>query len=115
MKFSIIIPIYNVEKYIEKCLESIDNQNYGDYEIILVNDGSTDDSARICESFVARSNRSYQIINQENGGLAAARNTGILAADVVEYTSSNTIYLPIQNYESSVLLHRPSDYQCPFL
>lgn len=81
MKFSIIIPIYNVEKYIEKCLESIDNQNYDDYEIILVNDGSTDDSAHICESFVARSNSSYQIINQENGGLAAARNTGLLAAN----------------------------------
>ena len=80
MKFSIIIPIYNVEKYVEQCLESVDGQSYEDYEIILVNDGSTDASEAICKSFVANSNRNYQIINQANGGLSAARNTGLAAA-----------------------------------
>ena len=60
MKFSIIIPIYNVEKYVEQCLESVDGQSYEDYEIILVNDGSTDASEAICKSFVANSNRNYQ-------------------------------------------------------
>lgn len=80
MKFSIIIPIYNVEKYVEQCLESVDGQSYEDYEIILVNDGSTDASEAICKSFVANSNRNYQVINQANGGLSAARNTGLAAA-----------------------------------
>ena len=80
MKFSIIIPIYNVEKYVEQCLESVDGQSYEDYEIILVNDGSTDASETICKNFVANSNRNYQIINQANGGLSAARNTGLAAA-----------------------------------
>lgn len=80
MKFSIIVPIYNVEEYLEKCLDTIVNQTFDDYEIILVNDGSTDSSESICRSYMKQSKRNYQIINQENGGLAAARNTGLLVA-----------------------------------
>ena len=49
MKFSIIIPVYNIEKYIEKCMTSILNQTYKDYEIIIVDDGSTDETSKVCE------------------------------------------------------------------
>lgn len=69
-KFSIIVPVYNVEKYLRKCLESIKNQTYKDYEVIIVNDGSTDGSANILKEY------DYKIINQNNQGLSMARNNG---------------------------------------
>lgn len=77
MKISIIIPIYNVEKYVEQTLKSVCNQNFEDYEIIVVNDGSPDNSLKICEEFASRSSRNIIIISQENGGLSKARNTGL--------------------------------------
>lgn len=73
---SIIIPVYNAEKYISDCLESVMNQTYSHLEIILVNDGSTDDSKKICEMFAKSDNR-FIIINQSNLGQASARNTGL--------------------------------------
>lgn len=73
--FSIIVPIYNVEKYLKKCIESILIQDFSDYEIILVDDGSTDESGKICDSYKEIDNIS--VIHKENSGLAAARNTGI--------------------------------------
>lgn len=74
-KFSLIIPAYNVEKYIKKCLDSVLNQTYNNYEIIIVNDGSTDNTSKILESY--KSNKKIKIINQENKGLSNARNTGV--------------------------------------
>ena len=71
--FSIIVPIYNVEKYLKKCIESILIQDFSDYEIILVDDGSTDESGKICDSYKEIDNIS--VIHKENSGLAAARNT----------------------------------------
>ena len=79
MKFSIIIPVYNVEKYLEQCLNSVLNQTFTDYEVICVNDGSTDGSLDILRSFAKKDAR-IQIINQKNGGLSDARNAGIQAA-----------------------------------
>lgn len=76
---SIIIPIYNVEKYLRTCLDSVLAQTYTAYEVILVNDGSEDDSGKICEEYVKRDKRFF-LINQDNKGLASARNTGIRAA-----------------------------------
>ena len=76
MKISIIIPIYNVEKYVEKTLNSVCNQDFDDYEIIIVNDGSPDNSLNICKEFTSRSPRNIRIISQANGGLSKARNTG---------------------------------------
>lgn len=70
-KFSIIIPVYNVEKYLEKCLDSIKNQTYKDYEVIIVNDGTKDNSMDIAKKY------DFKIINQKNQGLSAARNTGV--------------------------------------
>lgn len=74
-KFSLIIPAYNVEKYIKKCLDSVLNQTYTNYEIIIINDGSTDNTSKILESY--KSNKKIKIINQENKGLSSARNTGV--------------------------------------
>ena len=73
---SIIIPIYNVEKYLEVCIDSIINQTYKNLEIILVNDGSTDNSYNICKKFEEIDNR-IVLVNKENGGLSDARNAGI--------------------------------------
>lgn len=73
---SVIIPVYNVSKYLRQCLDSIINQTYKNLEIILVNDGSTDDSLKICEEYKLKDKR-IVLISQENGGLASARNTGI--------------------------------------
>lgn len=79
MLFSIIIPIYNVEKYLRDCLDSVLNQTFADWEAVCVNDGSTDGSAAIAEEFASRDNR-FSVITQTNGGLSAARNTGLKAA-----------------------------------
>ena len=79
MLFSIIIPVYNVEKYLRDCLDSVLNQSYTDWEAICVNDGSNDASTAILEEYAAKDSR-IVIISQANGGLSAARNTGLNAA-----------------------------------
>ena len=76
MMISIIVPVYNSEKYIDKCLDSILNQTYKDLEIVLVNDGSNDQSLKILEKYALRDTR-IKVVNQENKGVAAARNTGL--------------------------------------
>ncbi|KST86010.1 hypothetical protein B9W73_01485 [Lactococcus lactis] len=76
MKFSIIIPVYNSSVYLKRCIDSILNQTYKELEIILVNDGSTDDSGTICEEFASKENR-IKVIHQKNSGTSQARNTGL--------------------------------------
>lgn len=76
-KVSIIVPIYNVEKYIKKCINSILNQTYKNLEIILINDCSTDNSGKILEEIIKNDNRCIYIEKEKNSGLAATRNTGI--------------------------------------
>ncbi len=78
-KVSLIIPVYNVEQYLVKCLESAINQTLQDIEIIIVNDGSTDNSYNICKSFADRDRR-ITLLVQNNGGLSAARNSAIKVA-----------------------------------
>ena len=73
---SVIIPIYNVEKYLTKCIESVINQTYKNLEIILVNDGSTDNSKEIIDKYSSIDSR-IKVINKKNGGLSDARNVGI--------------------------------------
>lgn len=73
---SIIVPAYNVEKYISKCIESILNQTYEDFEVLLINDGSTDNTLNICNEYAKKDSR-IRVINKENGGLSSARNKGI--------------------------------------
>ena len=79
MKISVIIPVFNVEKYLEKCLQSILCQDFSEYEILLVDDGSTDSSPAICDEY-AQTYSQVQTIHQENRGQGGARNTGIKAA-----------------------------------
>lgn len=73
---SIIIPVYNVEKYLRQCLDSIKNQTFKDFECICVNDGSTDDSLSILQEYANKDNR-FKIIHQNNKGISEARNVGI--------------------------------------
>ncbi len=79
VKVSVIVPVYNVENYLDKCVTSILNQTYSDFELLLVNDGSTDNSGNICEEWAKKDSR-IQVIHQENQGLGGARNSGIYAA-----------------------------------
>lgn len=74
---SIVIPVYNVEKYLPRCLESVISQSYENLEIIVVNDGSTDDSLSVCKKY-ERSDSRIVVINKSNGGLSSARNIGLL-------------------------------------
>ncbi|NJP38923.1 glycosyltransferase family 2 protein [Alkalicoccus luteus] len=76
---SVIIPVYNVESYVDKCLKSVINQSYKNLEIIIVNDGSTDSSALICRKYLTIDKRII-FINQKNKGLSSARNTGLNVA-----------------------------------
>ena len=73
---SIVIPIYNAEKYLEECLNSIKNQTYKNFEVIMVNDGSKDDSETICMNFL-RSDSRFRYLKKENGGVSSARNVGL--------------------------------------
>lgn len=76
---SAIVPVYNVEKYLRRCVESIERQTYTNFEIILVNDGSTDDSLKICNELEERYSN-IRIVNKKNGGLSSARNAGLKEA-----------------------------------
>lgn len=76
---SIIVPIYNVEKYLKKCIESIVNQTYENIEIILIDDGSNDNSGIICDEYAKKDNRII-VIHKENGGVSSARNKGLKIA-----------------------------------
>ncbi|MDR1544420.1 MAG: glycosyltransferase [Prevotellaceae bacterium] len=110
-KFSIIIPVYNVEKYLRECLESVVNQTFTDFEVICVNDGSTDNSLQILQNFSNHQiikSLNFQIINQANGGLSDARNTGIKAAqgdyifllDSDDYIAENTLEILVKNIDN---------------
>lgn len=73
---SIIVPVYNMEQYLRKCLDSIMTQTFKDFECWLIDDGSTDKSSAICDDYVAKDTR-FHVVHKENGGLASARQCGI--------------------------------------
>lgn len=99
-KVSIIVPVYNIEKYLAKCLDSLINQTLKEIEIICVNDGSTDNSAEILNEYAQKDSR-IRIINQENAGLSAARNTGINNAngEYIGYVDSDD-WVDLNFYEN---------------
>lgn len=76
MKFSVIIPVYNVEHYLEECLDSILAQEYTDYDVLLINDGSADSSGEICARYAEKDSR-FKVFHQPNKGVSAARNLGL--------------------------------------
>ena len=75
-KISVIVPVYNVEPYLKRCLDSIINQSLNEIEILIIDDGSTDKSGEICDEYAKLDNR-IRVIHQENGGLSRARNVGL--------------------------------------
>ncbi|MBP1744960.1 MAG: epsJ 2, partial [Firmicutes bacterium] len=79
VRVSVVIPVYNVEKYLDEGIESVRRQTLEDIEIILVNDGSTDGSLRICREHAAKDSR-ITVIDKPNGGVSTARNAGLEAA-----------------------------------
>lgn len=102
MKFSIVIPVYNVEKYLDKCLNSIVEQTYKDFEVIVINDGSPDNSQDIIEDYVKRDSR-FQVFQKENGGVSDARNYG------VEYSRGDyLLFIDSDDYVEKDLLNELS-------
>ena len=89
---SVIVPIYNVEEYLEECLESIQNQTYTNIEVIMINDGSTDGSKEICERFCQQDNR-FKLVTQENQGASVARNRGVKESngDYIMFVDSDDV------------------------
>lgn len=111
---SVIVPIYNVEKYLDKCIESIVKQSYTNLEIILINDGSTDNCLKKCEEWNKKDERII-VINKENGGLSSARNAGldvckgnyIVFVDSDDYINPEMIkelYNSLVKYGSDILI-----------
>lgn len=112
MKISIIIPIYNVEQYLSRCLDSVTNQTYSNLEIILINDGSKDSCLEICKDYQKRDSRII-IIDKINEGVSVARNTGIETAtgkyigfvdpdDWIEPDMYENMYNTIEKYKCSI-------------
>lgn len=92
---SVIVPVYNVEKYLHRCIDSILNQTYSDFELILIDDGSTDSSGDICDEYSKLDNR-VVVIHQENKGVSSARNTGIMTAcgEWIHWVDSDDVIHP---------------------
>lgn len=98
MQFSVIVPVYNVENYLEECVSSLINQSFQNYEVILVDDGSTDTSGKLCDEIVEKDKR-FRVIHKKNEGLVSARRVGIGAAkgeyilfcDSDDWYESNTL------------------------
>ena len=111
-KITVIVPVYNVENYLEKCLDSLINQTYKNLEIIVINDGSTDNSGEICQEYAQKDNRIIYI-EKENGGQAEARNIGldrmtgsyvtfVDSDDWVELDYVETLYKKITEYQADI-------------
>ncbi|CDE89608.1 TPA: family 2 glycosyl transferase [Candidatus Gastranaerophilales bacterium HUM_20] len=109
---SVIVPVYNTQKFLEKCLESIINQTFKDIEIICINDGSTDNSMSILNDYSEKDSR-IKIINQKNAGLSCARNTGINNAkgeyigfvdsdDWIDLDFFEKLYNAAKNYDADI-------------
>ena len=97
---SVILPVYNVQQYLEKCIESVVNQTYKNLEIILIDDGSTDMSGKICDEFAEKDGR-IKVIHSKNGGVSAARNIGldIATGEYIGFVDSDD-WIESQMYEN---------------
>ena len=137
-KITVIIPVYRVEKYLDRCVESVVNQTYKDLEIILVDDGSPDNCPKMCDKWASRDAR-IRTVHRENGGLSCARNTGLslatgdyitfvdsddwIAADIYEhcmtlfgkYKGANTVQFNVMLTDNSnVSVDQPSEVICSY-
>jgi len=102
---SVVVPVYNVEKTLERCIESIQNQTYQNIEILLINDGSKDSSLKICEKY-AKKDKRIHVFSKENGGLSSARNMGIdnMKGKYVTFVDSDDYIDPVMIEELYKLL-----------
>jgi glycosyltransferase EpsJ len=111
---SVVVPIYNVEKWLEKCLINILSQPFTDIEIILVNDGSTDNCGKICELYAQKDKR-IKVVHKENGGLSSARNAGIEVAagkyivfidpdDLIAYDYFDVLFSAAEKYNCDAVV-----------
>ena len=110
LKISVIVPVYNVEQYLSRCMNSIINQSYSDIEIILIDDGSTDSSGQICDDY-ARSDNRIKVIHKKNGGLSDARNVGLDVAcgEFIAFVDSDDF---IHKDMFNILLNKMNKYEC---
>lgn len=94
-KVSIIVPVYNVASYVDRCLKSLTNQTLEDIDIIIVDDGSTDDSYSICQKYAIDDER-IQLVHKDNGGLSSARNFGLnyVKSEYVAFVDSDDYVAP---------------------
>ena len=113
-KITVIVPVYNVEHYLDKCLDSVIKQTYKNIEIIVVNDGSTDNSGEICQEYAQKDNR-IVYIEKENGGISDARNAGLdqMTGSYVTFVDSDdwieqdyveTLYQKITEYQADIAI-----------
>ena len=75
-QISVIVPVYNTEKYLHRCIDSILSQTFTDFEVLLIDDGSTDSSGEICDEYAAKDSR-VRVFHKENGGVSSERNMGL--------------------------------------
>ena len=113
-KISVIVPVYNAEKSLDRCIKSIYSQTFTDYEIILVNDGSNDNSLEVCRSYASKDSR-ITVIDKENGGAGSARNRGIEEAhgEYLAFPDSDDWFEP-QMYEVLYDLAKKGNYDIVF-
>lgn len=116
MRFSILIPVYNVERYLEQCLDSVINQSFKDFEIILIDDGSTDNSGKICDEYAEKYPNIIKIFHKENEGLLLTRRFGlkksqgeyIIFVDSDDYVSTDllkTVDETLNHYQCDMVLY----------
>lgn len=117
-KVSVIVPVYNVEKYIRRCLDAIIAQSYENWEAILVDDGSTDSSGEICDEY-ARNDKRFVVVHQENGGVAKARNIGLKmsSGDYLAFCDADDYYQPrmIELLVKAILYEKKDIAMCGYL
>lgn len=119
---SIIVPVYNIENYAENCIKSLVNQTYQDIEIILVDDGSTDNSGKICDDF-AQQHELIKVVHKENGGLSSARNAGldvasgdyIMFIDGDDYIAENAVEILLKHIANNDADMVQFDYEETFV
>lgn len=110
MKISFVVPVYNVEKYMRQCIDSLLAQTYQDIELLLIDDGSTDNSPAICEEYSTKDERVFTF-HKENGGLSDARNYGLTKAngDFVAFVDSDDYWS--DEYQLQLLIDKINDYK----